>query len=164
MGLLSRSRWLKVKDVEPAVTDTKPQVRSVGFWVALGSGAGGGARFLVSAVAIALPGANEFLAVVGINAAGSFAVGLVAALTAPGGRWRLPQAARQGLMAGLCGGFTTFSLFSLQTLELLQEDRWAAAIGYAMVTVVLSLAAVWFGYKAGKQGAGTQPKEMPTKS
>ena len=53
-------------------------------------------------------------------------------------------------MVGLCGGFTTFSAFSLQTLELLQAgDTWPAT-GYVLGSVLFCLAAVWFGWLVGK--------------
>ncbi len=52
-------------------------------------------------------------------------------------------------MAGFCGGFTTFSFLSLQTLELLQAGRIAAAGLYASLTLAGALTAVWLGYAAG---------------
>jgi CrcB protein len=53
-------------------------------------------------------------------------------------------------MVGICGGFTTFSAFSLQTLELLQTGDTAAAMLYIAASVVLCLAFVWFGWYLGR--------------
>ncbi|HRI83548.1 MAG TPA: CrcB family protein, partial [Opitutaceae bacterium] len=83
------------------------------------------------------------------NVAGSFLIGLLAALTVAGGRWPCGPAVRAGAMAGFCGGFTTFSFLSLQTLELLQAGRIAAAGLYASLTLAGALTAVWLGYAAG---------------
>ena len=49
-------------------------------------------------------------------------------------------------MIGICGGFTTFSSFSLQTLNLLNDGEWLSASGYAGASVALCLVAVWAGY------------------
>ena len=56
---------------------------------------------------------------------------------------------RQLFMIGLLGGYTTFSSFSLQTLELAHEGRWAIAGSNVALSVVLSLAAVWLGHACG---------------
>jgi fluoride exporter len=73
------------------------------------------------------------------------AIGLAATLTAPGARWPLPQHLRQFLLAGFCGGFTTFSLFSLQTITFLQQGAWLSATLYASATLLLSLLALFLG-------------------
>lgn len=133
---------------------------SVGLWVALGSGLGGGARVGAANVILFCSGVTFATGILALNVLGSFAIGLVASLTAPGARWHLGPAARQGLMAGFCGGFTTFSFFSLETLALFREDRWTAAAAYVALTIGLSLAAAWLGYEAGKKG--TRPRKSET--
>ena len=84
-----------------------------------------------------------------INVAGSFAIGLFGTLTLSSGRYPAPDAVRLFFMVGVCGGFTTFSSFSLQTMDLLR----AGAVGRALVnvaaSVLLCLAAVALGFGAG---------------
>lgn len=121
------------------------------WWIALGSGAGGGLRVaLGSFVAVAGWGTAFPAAVLAINTMGSFLIGLLAVITGPEGRWPLHPVVRQGLTIGFCGCFTTFSLFSLQTLELMQDGRWLTASIYIGATVGLSVAAVWPGYRTGR--------------
>jgi fluoride exporter len=81
-----------------------------------------------------------------INVSGSFAIGLGAALVAEG-RWLATTEGRVFFMTGLCGGFTTFSAFSLQTLVLAQKGEWLRASSYVVGSVVTCLVAVWLGYR-----------------
>lgn len=85
-----------------------------------------------------------------INATGSFVIGLFAALTGTNGRLLAGPLQRQFFMIGICGGYTTFSSFSLQTLNLAREGQW----GYAMLNIGLSLllclGGVWLGLVAGE--------------
>lgn len=111
------------------------------LWIALGSALGGVLRFWVSAVVGARLG-QAHLGTVCVNVSGSFVIGFIAALG--------PQPfTRQLFMIGLLGGYTTFSSFSLQTLELAHEGRWAIAGSNVALSVVLSLAAVWLGHACG---------------
>jgi len=80
---------------------------------------------------------------------GSFVIGLFATLTAPEGRWLISSAFRQQFfMLGVCGGFTTFSSFSLQTLNLIEDGQWFYAGANVLGSVVLCLVAVWLGHLA----------------
>src|SRR5205823_4845409 len=82
-----------------------------------------------------------------VNVSGSFAIGLFAALTEPGGgRWLVSPAWRQWFMVGICGGYTTFSSFSLQTLSLARAGEWFYAGANAMLSLALCLLAVWLGH------------------
>lgn len=79
-----------------------------------------------------------------INLVGSVVIGAVAeaaSLTPTA----LPREAVLFLKVGLCGGFTTFSTFSLETLELIEGDQWAVAGAYALASVVLCVAGVLAG-------------------
>ncbi len=111
------------------------------LYVALGSAAGGVLRFWLGAVAARWLGAPH-LGTIFVNVTGSFLIGLIA------GRGATP-AAQQLLMIGLLGGYTTFSSFSLQTLELAHEGRFATAGANVVLSVTLSLVAVWLGHGAG---------------
>lgn len=134
------------------------------WWVALGSGAGGTARLLVGWAALKLAGPGFPWGVLAVNLAGCLAIGWLARATAPGARLALPPAARLALMAGLCGGFTTFSLFSLETWWLWQADRWLAAALYSGLTLfgglLLTATGWWLAGRATSPGAveGGEPR------
>lgn len=113
--------------------------------VTLGSALGGLARFIVTN---AVPSEDFPWGTVIINITGSFIIGFIAALTAVEGRMPASAELRVFVMAGICGGFTTFSAFSLQTLDLVREDQWLAAGGNVLGSVVLCLLAVWLGHIA----------------
>jgi len=81
-----------------------------------------------------------------VNVLGSFVIGLYFTLTEPDGRFLVAPAARQLVLAGFCGGFTTFSAFSLETLLLVQRAEWMLAAVYTLGSVALWLVAVWLGH------------------
>jgi CrcB protein len=81
-----------------------------------------------------------------VNITGSFAIGFFATLTGPDGRWLVSSNARTFFMVGICGGYTTFSSFSLHTLELARSGDWFKAGANCVLSLVLCLFAVWLGY------------------
>lgn len=81
-----------------------------------------------------------------INISGSFAIGLFAAFFESGARSTVPLELRQFVLVGLCGGFTTFSSFSLQTLVLLNAGEAGRALLNVALSVVICLIAVGLGY------------------
>ena len=83
-----------------------------------------------------------------MNITGSFVIGALAAFTEPDGRRFISPDARQFFMTGICGGYTTFSSFSLQTLNLVREGEWLRAGANTLGSVVLCLVAVWLGHVA----------------
>lgn len=111
--------------------------------VTIGSALGGLARYLVSN---AIPSEDFPWATLFINIVGSFVIGFFATLTAVEGRMPASPEIRVFVMAGICGGFTTFSAFSLQALDLVREQELGAAAGYVLGSVALCLLAVWLGY------------------
>ena len=80
-----------------------------------------------------------------INIAGSFVIGFFGTLTLAQGRYPVSENVRLFVMVGFCGGFTTFSSFSLQTLDLLR----GGAIGRGLVNVLLSVALCLCAVAAG---------------
>ncbi len=85
-----------------------------------------------------------------VNVTGSFAIGFLAAMTTTGGRWQLDPRWVPFLLSGICGGYTPFSAFSLQTLVLAQQQQHWQALANIMLSVILCLAAVWLGYRLGR--------------
>ncbi|MGH6618655.1 MAG: CrcB family protein, partial [Alphaproteobacteria bacterium] len=83
-----------------------------------------------------------------VNVTGSFAIGFYATLAGPKGRLAAGPVQRQFVMTGICGGYTTFSMFSLDTLRLLQDGNPRAAAFNVALSVIAWLAAVWLGYRA----------------
>jgi len=84
-----------------------------------------------------------------VNVTGSFVIGLFATLTDPEGRWLVSPTFRQFIMVGMCGGYTTFSSFSLQTLSLAREGQYLEAGANVLVSVLFCLLAVWLGHLLG---------------
>jgi fluoride exporter len=80
-----------------------------------------------------------------VNVTGSLIIGVLAAVI-PADSRVLADNSREFLMIGLCGGFTTFSSFSLETLNLARNGDWGAASAYTLGSVILCLAAVAIGY------------------
>ena len=81
-----------------------------------------------------------------VNVAGSFIIGFFATLTGPDGRVYMGSMARQFVILGFCGGYTTFSSFSLQTLNLINDGEWVRAGANIGGSVLLCLVAVWAGH------------------
>jgi fluoride exporter len=118
------------------------------LWVALGSALGGLARYACSGWVAQRFGETFPWGTITVNVVGSFLIGLVATLTGPDGRLLVPGHARDFVMIGVFGGFTTFSSFSLQTLALAREGEWLGAGLNIVVSVVACLVAVWAGHSA----------------
>lgn len=119
------------------------------FWVFIGGGLGSLARWGASVMMARQFGLTFPFGTLFVNTTGSFIIGFVAALTGPDGRWLAPFSTRQFVMAGLCGGYTTFSSFSLETLGLAREGRWLLVFLNALGSFALCMLAVWLGHLAG---------------
>jgi fluoride exporter len=121
------------------------------LWVALGGAIGSVARLWLTLVMAALAGPRYPWGTLLINAVGSFVIGWFATLSGPGGRLAgVPGDIRLFVTVGICGGFTTFSSFSLQTLELMRLGEGGAALLYAVGSVLLCLGSVWAGVALGR--------------
>jgi CrcB protein len=118
---------------------------AVYFWITIGSAVGGAARFWMSGVVARLIGETFPWGTMLVNVVGSFIIGFVATLTSPDGRLFIGSTARLAIMAGFCGGFTTFSSFSVQTLNLINDGEYVQAGANIGLSVVLCLVAVWAG-------------------
>jgi CrcB protein len=116
------------------------------IWIAIGSALGGVARFWCSGVTARLIGETFPWGTFAVNVIGSFIIGFFAALTGPDGRIYASSTARQFVMVGICGGYTTFSSFSLQTLSLMNDGEWFRAGANVGLSVVCCLLAVWAGH------------------
>ena len=118
------------------------------FWIAVGSALGGMARYWCSGLVAHNIGETFPWGTLTVNVVGSFVIGFFATLTAPDGRLFVGGTTRQFVMVGLCGGYTTFSSFSIQTLNLIRDGDMLRAGGNVMLSVVLCLVAVWLGHLA----------------
>ena len=121
------------------------------FWVALGGALGSVGRFWLSGLVANRFGETFPWGTLVINVTGSFLIGLIGALASPEGRMDSQSRAfaTQFLMIGICGGYTTFSSFSWQTLRLLQDREWLYAGGNVILSVTLCMIAVWLGWLLG---------------
>lgn len=118
------------------------------LWVALGGAMGSVFRFACSGMIAAAFGQTFPWGTLVVNVVGSFIIGFTATLTGPDGRLMVPSDARTFVMVGICGGFTTFSSFSLQTLSLMQDGEWLQAGWNVVLSVVLCMIFVWLGHVA----------------
>jgi CrcB protein len=124
----------------------------MGAWVAVavGGAIGSVGRFWLTIVMTGLTGPRFPWGTLLINVVGSMVIGLVAGLTLTPARVGMHPDIRIFLMTGVCGGFTTFSAFSLQTLELMQTGDVVPALGYAVGSVVLCVLATYGGWALGR--------------
>ena len=119
------------------------------FWVALGGALGSVARYACAGLGVRLLGAAFPWSTLFVNVSGSFAIGLLAALATADAKPLVVGDARAFLMIGVLGGFTTFSSFSLETLNLARTGQLAAAGWNVAASLVLCLMGVWLGFLAG---------------
>jgi CrcB protein len=118
------------------------------LWIMIGSALGGAARYWLSGVIADRIGETFPWDTIIVNVSGSLVIGFFATLTGPDGRLLVGTEARQFVMIGLCGGYTTFSSFSLQTLNLVRDGEIGAAGANIGLSVVLCILAVWLGHMA----------------
>lgn len=113
--------------------------------IGLGSALGGMGRYGVSHWLAARFGDGFPLGTLAVNVVGSFVIGVFFYMTASEGRWMVDPDWRQFVLVGLCGGFTTFSTFSLQVMQQMRAGEWTAAMSNVLLSVFLCLLAVYVG-------------------
>lgn len=124
--------------------------------VMAGSSLGAIARFACSLAMVSLFGPGFPWGTLAVNVLGSFLIGLYATITEPDGCLRVSPAMRQFVIAGFCGGFTTFSIFSLETVLLIEDGRLALGAANLIISLVCWFGAVWLGYRLGEKLNGRQ--------
>jgi fluoride exporter len=107
---------------------------------AVGGAIGSVARYLVAIGSGKVFGINFPWGILIINVTGSFLIGVFVGLFAT--KWDLPQSLRIFLTVGICGGYTTFSTFSLDRYYLMERGQFPAALAYMVGSVVLSICAL----------------------
>ncbi len=113
-------------------------------------------RYVISVVALPISGQMPWGTIV-INITGSFLIGFFGTLTLAHGRFPISENWRLFVMIGICGGYTTFSSFSLQTLDLLRQGALTRAAVNIAASVVLCVAAVAVGHQlAALMNGGAQ--------
>jgi CrcB protein len=118
------------------------------LWVAIGGALGSMARFWLANTMAVWTGAEFPWGTLLINVIGSFVISFFGMLTGTAARFAVPYEARIFVTVGLCGGFTTFSSFSLQTIDLLRTGQPFRAVLYVAASVILCLAACALGFAA----------------
>lgn len=118
------------------------------FWIFVGSGCGGIARYLLGGLIATTVGETFSWDTLLINITGSFLIGFFATITGPDGRLLVSPVIRQFVIIGFCGGYTTFSSFSLQTLNLAHDGDFLHAGANIVFSVAFCLLAVWLGFIA----------------
>ncbi len=124
--------------------------------VMLGGALGTLARYVVSVLASPISTKLPMGTII-INVSGSLLIGFFGTLTLANGKYPAPEGLRLFVMIGFCGGYTTFSSFSLQTLDLLRSGQWSRAVVNIAASVVFCVLAVAIGhFAAAKLNGGAQ--------
>jgi CrcB protein len=116
------------------------------LWIAIGGAIGSVGRFWLSGLIANRFGATFPWGTIIVNVTGCLVIGFFNTLTGTEGRWLVSPTTRTFFMIGICGGYTTFSSFSLQTLNLANDGEWLYAGANILYSVALCLAGVWLGH------------------
>ena len=120
------------------------------LWVTLGSAIGGLLRYTITRWTMHISLGFPYGTVL-INVLGSFVIGYFGTLTLQSGKYPASDNLRLFVMVGICGGFTTFSSFSLQTFDLMRSGGWGRALANVVLSVVLCVGAVAAGHVLAQQ-------------
>jgi len=115
--------------------------------IALGGAIGSVVRYLLQQAVQGLTHHNFPVGTLVVNIAGCLIIGVLAKVFMHA---QTEQALRVALMTGFCGGFTTFSAFSLETFALIQGGEWARAAVYVALSAVICVGATAAGFAIGK--------------
>lgn len=115
------------------------------LWIALGSALGGLLRYAITRATLSIDNGFPFGTIL-INVLGCFVIGFFGTLTLHGDRYAVSSNVRLFVMVGICGGFTTFSSFSLQTFDLMRSGAWGRALINVVASVVLCFLSVAAGH------------------
>ncbi len=126
------------------------------LWVGIGGALGSIGRYWLALAVTAITGPTFPWGTILINVLGSFIISFFGTLTGAAGTVSVPTDARTFVMVGICGGFTTFSSFSLQTLDLARDGRWGPALANIGLSVTLCLMSVTAGHAAALWINGTR--------
>ena len=125
------------------------------WYIAFGSALGGVSRFLLGSLVQRAAGPGFPIGTLVVNLTGSFLLGVL--LRGGFGAGGLSPELRAMLTVGFCGGYTTFSAFSYETVALVNQGAWGRAAGYVLSSLGLSLAATALGLLAGRNPAAPLP-------
>ena len=125
------------------------------LWLGLGSGLGGCLRYLVDLLALNFGLATFPVSTFLINVSGSLLIGYMAGVWASGGAFSPRSCRRHFWITGFCGGYTTFSTFSWQVLNLLRTGEGTEAGAYAAGSIAFAMLAVCFGLSLATRGRNT---------
>lgn len=121
------------------------------LWITLGSALGGVLRYALTRLTLDSNTSFPWGTIL-INVIGCFVIGFFGTLTFPGSRFEVPENIRLFVMVGLCGGFTTFSSFSLETFDLIRTGEFSRALANVVLSVVLCLGSVALGHMVAHRG------------
>ncbi|MEO6828700.1 MAG: fluoride efflux transporter CrcB [Acidobacteriaceae bacterium] len=123
------------------------------LWITLGSALGGVLRYVLTRLMLHSSSTFPWGTIL-INIIGCFVIGFFGTFTFPGSRFEVSENVRMFVMVGLCGGFTTFSSFSLETLDLIRTGGWTRAVANVLLSVILGLGAVALGHLVAHHSNG----------
>jgi fluoride exporter len=116
------------------------------LWIAFGSAIGGLCRYVFGGFVSRQFDSSFPWGTLFVNVVGCTFIGWFASITGPEGRLLIATRTRQFVMVGICGGFTTFSSFSLETLNLMRDGEAGRAIANIALSIVLCMIGVWLGH------------------
>jgi len=148
---VSQNRWIArlmtSANLTSSIRGRTRQMMSY-LWVMVGSALGGLLCYAISRLIVSFDVSIGFpIGTVLINVIGSFVIGYFGTLTLHSGKYPASDNVRLFVMVGICGGFTTFSSFSLQTFDLIRSEAWGRALANIALSVVLCLTAVAVGHR-----------------